>query len=594
MREDAFDFIDDRAGLNQSTQNETIEDEQYNSGEFDGFGHQEQDFWVLWQRIQPKLMVRCLGWLNGNKEDAEDALHDCMLKAYHWIKDGSNNIRNVEAWLTRLVYNHCVDMYRNRKNTPVKEQDPWFWEKNEKGNKIARPDRHLIYTEETRLLLLFIAELPAKLRIPFVLHFLEDQAYTVIAKECGLTIGNVRKRIQLARAEIKSKLAAVNNNRMEPPKPSETQLVALNSPKAMLKKVVDPVHLDTVRMTSVKFPKGIIFYAHLFHGDSGADLSLEKERRLEKYVAKHPGGWKKRLELGQILELKGDWSKAISHYQMVLSKRPDQIAVSWHLAHLLKLTGFGSSAGAVLKAAAQHVSPLEHRLVFQGWGAYLQGHSVTGEKLLRLAVDKEPELSFCSYALGLFLFWEGRNEEALACLMNTVKYAPRHLPALSLLIEILKIQGRRDLLSFYLDTVLAIQPDHVPTLKYRLDESWEENGISHKTLKQLDHLSKLAPGSIVYLESLCTYHRIRGEADAVIELWEHFVDKNPRHPGGWFRLAREQFRHGKRNGAFHSLKKAGELVRLAIGNHFSHPRNERELDMALKKSPLLPQSIHFS
>ena len=50
----------------------------------------------------------------GNPTDAEDALSRAMLKAWEKAKDGTDDIKNFKAWLTKLTYNLCADIHQER------------------------------------------------------------------------------------------------------------------------------------------------------------------------------------------------------------------------------------------------------------------------------------------------------------------------------------------------------------------------------------------------------------------------------------------------------------------------------------------------
>jgi DNA-directed RNA polymerase specialized sigma24 family protein len=52
--------------------------------------------------------------MGGNSTEAEDALSMAMLKAREKLLKGAKVIENLKAWLTKLTYNLCLDILRQR------------------------------------------------------------------------------------------------------------------------------------------------------------------------------------------------------------------------------------------------------------------------------------------------------------------------------------------------------------------------------------------------------------------------------------------------------------------------------------------------
>lgn len=164
-------------------------------------------FWKLWQDNQDYLYRCCRKWM-GNPTDAEDALSRAMLKAWEKARDCTEDIKNFKAWLTKLTYNLCADIHRERNRGAVGV---------ESLNTIAiANETELISQEETpvraamrgEVELFFreaIDELPDRLRETFLLHFESGLSYPDIAEQLGISYDNVRKRISQARAILRQR-----------------------------------------------------------------------------------------------------------------------------------------------------------------------------------------------------------------------------------------------------------------------------------------------------------------------------------------------------------------------------------------------------
>jgi tetratricopeptide (TPR) repeat protein len=60
---------------------------------------------------------------------------------------------------------------------------------------------------------------------------------------------------------------------------------------------------------------------------------------LNKYIEKFPQGWKKRLELADLLYEIGKWSQAIIEYNQVIEQQPQLLDVHLKLGKILQLMG---------------------------------------------------------------------------------------------------------------------------------------------------------------------------------------------------------------------------------------------------------------
>ncbi|WP_293064131.1 RNA polymerase sigma factor [Okeania sp. SIO2B3] len=68
-------------------------------------------FWQQWQEHQDYLYRCCIKWMGGNPTQAEDALSMAMLKAREKIQHSTKAIENFKAWLVKLTYNLCMDLF---------------------------------------------------------------------------------------------------------------------------------------------------------------------------------------------------------------------------------------------------------------------------------------------------------------------------------------------------------------------------------------------------------------------------------------------------------------------------------------------------
>jgi RNA polymerase sigma-70 factor (ECF subfamily) len=171
-------------------------------------------FWALWEQYQRHLYAVCLRQMNGAHFDAADAVSRAMLVAQSKLPSYAAHIENLEAWLTRLTCNVCLDMHRERQRAlqgrvsldeSVAVEDPAL----SCGHS---PEDDYLACEVRKIIAVAINELPTALRDAAHLRFVQETSYPMMARTLSITVENARKRVQQARAilrqRIKSDLSA--------------------------------------------------------------------------------------------------------------------------------------------------------------------------------------------------------------------------------------------------------------------------------------------------------------------------------------------------------------------------------------------------
>ena len=172
-------------------------------------------FWREWVAHQDFLLRRCLYMMAGNRADAEDVLGAAMIRAAENYAASAPTIRNQRAWLTRLVYNACIDHLRKaqtrRRFAKARIDD-------DDAPGVAdfipgidpppspSPEEMLVRRQFILSVDREIQNLAMPLRRPLVLRFLQGSSYREIADDMGLTNAAIRKRVQLARDTIRHNL----------------------------------------------------------------------------------------------------------------------------------------------------------------------------------------------------------------------------------------------------------------------------------------------------------------------------------------------------------------------------------------------------
>lgn len=133
--------------------------------------------------------------LLGNSEEADDLVHDCIVRAldqlHTWRQDG-----NMRAWLFSILHNLFVTQARRRHAHPAVpiETVPDDWLELQ-----PRQDDHISAQDMLRAL----GQLPEEQRTVLLLVSVEDLSYAETARVLDIPLGTVMSRLSRAREKLR-------------------------------------------------------------------------------------------------------------------------------------------------------------------------------------------------------------------------------------------------------------------------------------------------------------------------------------------------------------------------------------------------------
>lgn len=167
------------------------------------------DFWAVWMRHRDYLYRRCVHWLGGNLQDAEDVLSKGALNAALYMRNNPNSVLQFRPWILRVLHNLCIDDMRARSRT-ASEAPAWSpGPEAPLGGWSQCPDRSVQRGEIVGSIARATNDLPPHLRQVFVLRFVEERPYEQIARILAISPENARKRLQQARSLLRDALRSL-------------------------------------------------------------------------------------------------------------------------------------------------------------------------------------------------------------------------------------------------------------------------------------------------------------------------------------------------------------------------------------------------
>jgi tetratricopeptide (TPR) repeat protein len=434
-----------------------------------------------------------------------------------------------------------------------------------------------------------VRALPDRLRQPMVLRFFRQLSYQEIGRELRISEENARKRVQQARAMLRERLAGYSEGRPGPvpeildPEdtlPAEVQpAAALSSPQGNEELGARAV---TLRAVVVLLPSGVSKDFLLFLPKDERRNPEARLAALRRYALKHPGGWKKRREIAEVLYLAGRWEEALLEYRFVLDKQPFLFEAWLRAGEILRGLGRDPEAVEAFERAHLLARGPGTRQHLRGWIDLCNRVPAAALVSFAEAAVIEPAHPAHWVAMGELHLAADRPLEALAAFDQALAVEPDDLRALTASHGALLAAGRSREARRRASRALEIAPTSFVAAKRLVDLRCRGGQVGGKEGKETRALLRaalhLAPDWSGGQDSLALYHLARGqqaEAEAVLA---RFVERHPKHAGGWSLYARCLRRMGKERPAATAV-----LAALALD------RSDREI--YLLASRILPHIL---
>jgi RNA polymerase sigma-70 factor (ECF subfamily) len=161
---------------------------------------------LLWENSAPKVL-RVLYRITRNREDAEDALQESLLRAFLHLKefDGRSSFC---TWLTRIAINSALMARRkNRKEREVSlddlDSDGKDWLVGQVADHSPNPEQMYARREEGRILNKAIRTLRPRIREAVQLSHLQELSMKETAKSLGISVAAAKGRLFHARTALR-------------------------------------------------------------------------------------------------------------------------------------------------------------------------------------------------------------------------------------------------------------------------------------------------------------------------------------------------------------------------------------------------------
>ncbi|NEO84002.1 MAG: tetratricopeptide repeat protein [Spirulina sp. SIO3F2] len=291
--------------------------------------------------------------------------------------------------------------------------------------------------------------------------------------------------------------------------------------------------------------------------------ATQKIKTLQKYIQKHPTGWKKHLELGELLYEQGNWTAAIAAYQQVIERQPQLINIRIKLGKIWQLIGQHQDAVLLYQETIEICSKSATQQHIRGLISLCAQKLAQAENYFFLATQEEHQNPAHWLALGRTQLQQCKYKAALNSFEKIVMMEPDDVIALCHIHDLQLILKQGEESKVTLQKIESLAPDDYLTLTRLVAQRLRQNLISgiegKQTQKILITLSKLAPYSVKVTQLKSKYYQLKGKRSKSLELWQAFTQNYPDNFQGWYCYAKALFSQQKNQSASEMILKAYQL-----------------------------------
>jgi RNA polymerase sigma factor (sigma-70 family) len=157
-----------------------------------------------------KRILFILNKITKNREDAEDAFQESILKAFVHFGD-FNRASAFATWFTRIGINSALTILRRKRARPEISTDAsidesvkqFQWEI---ADRLPNPEDHYLQLEKHRRLQTAISKLPKGYRHVVESRQQSETSIKEIAKEAGITVAATKSRLLRARKTLRGSM----------------------------------------------------------------------------------------------------------------------------------------------------------------------------------------------------------------------------------------------------------------------------------------------------------------------------------------------------------------------------------------------------
>ncbi|MEM7593010.1 MAG: CDC27 family protein [Cyanobacteria bacterium P01_A01_bin.83] len=289
----------------------------------------------------------------------------------------------------------------------------------------------------------------------------------------------------------------------------------------------------------------------------------QKIKTLNKYLQKYSSGWKKRLELANLLYETGQWSKAIAQYYRVIQGQPNLIEPRLQLGKILQLINKKEEASLIYGEALKLAKKEATKKHLIGLIESCKNNVKEAIAAFKSATILEPKAIVHWIALGQIQMQSEYLNDALFSFGTILALDATNFMGLIYGYDLSLALGHIKTAEKFLNEAAEIAPQDVQTLKRLIANRYRQKLVlgteGKQTKKLINLLQKKAPKTPEINHLVAKFYILRGEHTKGINISKQLVTENPDNVYAWYYYSQCLFKLEKYEPAAAAIEKAYKL-----------------------------------
>lgn len=388
--------------------------------------------WILWQRHESVAENALRRSCRIPQEEREEILSKAAIQFFVQVTRHAAQVRNLAAWTATLTRNVARDHLRSLRK--FLERHELFDENSERPGRY-NPGTQFAWSaadsaEVHQFLLPALNSLSSRLREAAFARLIEGKSYEEIASSLQIPAATVRKRVQVARQDLRRGIAQLQLGKWGATGPS-------GGPQKVFDRAVETqfeIRSQPAQCLVLPIPEaGGAFRSFYFESD--VSRRNQRLRAIRRYLEQHPRGWSKWLERAELATATGSWQEALWSYESCRRGGTCALRASVASVRILLWLGRSTEAAVLCEEAMRLPRSSAALLHLEGYLAVAMGQVDDAVSAWASAAALEKDNPAHCVVAAEWLTLHSRYAEAAPYIDRALAIAPWHLTARMLQLE---------------------------------------------------------------------------------------------------------------------------------------------------------------